>query len=383
MRLSTAPMSLGGTREALGAAHIDRRGAAAEGGACRWRAPSHPGTSPDARSPWRRSGTGSAAGIARAGGGDADRGMRVGEVAARRMQAPDFRGCCRHRRAGTLEQLRSPAARPRRAPSCGRSRGSRAWWRPSPPASRSSSSNSSRSKLELTWMSMLGDRLGSTAAHRHVVGVEEARQDVVAVGADDQPRDRQPHPPRRPGGQHVAEIAGRARRTPPPGPARPAPARRRRSRGSAPRSRAQLIEFTADSRISSRNGGVGEHRLHQVLAVVERALDRDVADIRRRHRRHLPALHLAGAAVRVQDDDVDARRGRRRPRSRPSRYRRRSRRRWSRARRARASTWSNSRPSSCIAMSLKASVGPWNSSCTNSPVSSWTSGTTAGWPKPA
>ena len=43
-----------------------------------------------------------------------------------------------------------------------------------------------------------------------------------------------------------------------------------------------------------------------------------------------------------------------------------------------ASTCSNSRPSNCIAMSLKASVGPWNSSCTQSPVSSCTSGATAG-----
>ena len=42
---------------------------------------------------------------------------------------------------------------------------------------------------------------------------------------------------------------------------------------------------------------VGEHRLHQVLAVVEGALDRDVADVRRQHRGHLPALHLAGAAL--------------------------------------------------------------------------------------
>jgi hypothetical protein len=33
-----------------------------------------------------------------------------------------------------------------------------------------------------------------------------------------------------------------------------------------------------------------------------------------------------------------------------------------------ASTWSNSRPSSCSAMSLKASVGPWNSSISHSPL---------------
>ena len=48
-----------------------------------------------------------------------------------------------------------------------------------------------------------------------------------------------------------------------------------------------------------------------------------------------------------------------------------------------ASTRSNSRPSTCSAMSLNASVGPWNSSWTNSDVSSCTSGTTAGWLKPA
>jgi hypothetical protein len=48
-----------------------------------------------------------------------------------------------------------------------------------------------------------------------------------------------------------------------------------------------------------------------------------------------------------------------------------------------ASTWSNSRPSSCIAMSLKASVGPWNSSSENTPGSICTSGAVAAWPKPA
>ena len=51
---------------------------------------------------------------------------------------------------------------------------------------------------------------------------------------------------------------------------------------------------------------IGEHRLHQVLAVVERALDRDVGDVRRGDRGHLAALHLADATVRVQERDVDA-----------------------------------------------------------------------------
>ncbi len=48
-----------------------------------------------------------------------------------------------------------------------------------------------------------------------------------------------------------------------------------------------------------------------------------------------------------------------------------------------ASTWSNRRPSTCIAMSLKASVGPWNSSSDQRLVSSCTSGATAGWANPA
>src|SRR5438132_1060282 len=45
--------------------------------------------------------------------------------------------------------------------------------------------------------------------------------------------------------------------------------------------------------------------------------------------------------------------------------------------RRRASTASNSRPSSCNARSLKARVGPWNSSSSHSRSSSWTSGATA------
>jgi hypothetical protein len=58
-------------------------------------------------------------------------------------------------------------------------------------------------------MSIDGESEGSTA--RTVMSLPERKrvQDVVAVRAHDELRDRQPHPPRRPGGQHVAEIAGR------------------------------------------------------------------------------------------------------------------------------------------------------------------------------
>ena len=44
---------------------------------------------------------------------------------------------------------------------------------------------------------------------------------------------------------------------------------------------------------------------------------------------------------------------------------------------------SNSRPSSCSAKSLKASVGPWNSSSSQSFGPSCLSGATAAWSKPA
>ena len=41
------------------------------------------------------------------------------------------------------------------------------------------------------------------------------------------------------------------------------------------------------------------------LAIVERALDRERMDVRRVDRRHLPALHLRHAPMRVEDEDVD------------------------------------------------------------------------------
>ena len=69
--------------------------------------------------------------------------------------------------------------------------------------------------------------------------------------------------------------------------------------------RAQLIELTADRRSSSPEGRIGEHRLHQVLAIVEGALDGDVAHIGGRDRRHLAALHLGDAALGMQDEDID------------------------------------------------------------------------------
>ena len=49
---------------------------------------------------------------------------------------------------------------------------------------------------------------------------------------------------------------------------------------------------------------VVEHRLDDVLAVVERAFERDVVHVGVEHRGHLQALHRRGAALRMQDEDV-------------------------------------------------------------------------------
>ena len=107
---------------------------------------------------------------------------------------------------------------------------------------------------------------------------------------------------------------------------------------------------------------VVEHALHHRLAVVEGAVDRE-----RMHVVVVAPSSSCGAARRRCGPSGRARRRRRaRGRGRPRPPRRRCRprwpRRWSCARRALASTWSISRARSCIATSLKASVGPWNSS---------------------
>ena len=48
-----------------------------------------------------------------------------------------------------------------------------------------------------------------------------------------------------------------------------------------------------------------EHRLHQRLAVVERAVDGERMDVGVVRRRHHAALHVGDAAFGEQDDDVD------------------------------------------------------------------------------
>ena len=152
--------------------------------------------------------------------------------------------------------------------------------------------------------------------------------------------------------------------------------------GFARRCAPQLIEFTADSRKSRRNGAsaniaftrswqpskspstamlstLGASTVvicRRCTALVRPAGCRMAMSTRSRSR------HASMAAEPVS------------PEVAPTMVTR-----WSRA----VSTWSNRRPSTCIAMSLNARVGPWNSSSDHRSGPSCTSGATAGWANPA
>ena len=71
--------------------------------------------------------------------------------------------------------------------------------------------------------------------------------------------------------------------------------------------RAQLIELTPDSRTRSRKAWWLNSALHDGLAVVERAVDRERMDVVVGRRGHHPALHVGDAAVREQHEQVGAR----------------------------------------------------------------------------
>ena len=153
-------------------------------------------------------------------------------------------------------------------------------------------------------MSMLGLKVGTTSAVVMAPDVEEARQDVVAVGRHHEVVDRQAHALGGVAGIDVAEIAGR------------------HGEGDRPLRRAELQggpEVIDDlrhharevdrvhrrQRVAVAEGEIVEAGLGEVLAVVERAVDGDVVHVGRQHRRHLAALDLAHAAARMQHEDVD------------------------------------------------------------------------------
>ena len=69
--------------------------------------------------------------------------------------------------------------------------------------------------------------------------------------------------------------------------------------------RAQLIELTPGEPHLVGEGVMVEHALHQRLAIVERAFDRDGVDVGVVDGGHLPALHVGDAAIREEHDEID------------------------------------------------------------------------------
>ena len=143
------------------------------------------------------------------------------------------------------------------------------------------------------------DRFGG-----HRAGVNQPGEDVVGVRRDEQPFDREPHSSSTVPGEHVAEVAG---------------GDTERGGGVAP------VELLSSPHVVDDLGHhagpvdgvdrreadataerlVGKHCLHEVLTVVERAVDGDGVDVRRVEGGHLATLDLTRSALRKEDDDVD------------------------------------------------------------------------------
>ena len=174
---------------------------------------------------------------------------------------------------------------------------------------------------------------GHDIADLHGAGLEEAGENVVAIGRDDQPVHRQAHAPRDVTGEYVAEIPARNReRDGPVGSAEGDPGGHvvNRLRGDprpVDRVHGGQPAFRAEP-------GVAEHRLHQSLAIVEGPFDGDVVDVGGIDGRHLAALDFGTPAPSGAARRSPCRPGRGRLRSPPTPYRRRSPRRRSPSRRA-------------------------------------------------
>ncbi len=172
--------------------------------------------------------------------------------------------------------------------------------------SRPSSSNSRRSKLLDTWMSMLGLSVGSTPA---ISMIDDSRKRVrmsLALLATTNCATGSTHALGAVAGEHVAEVAGRHRE------------RDRRAPAGEARRRGDVVDDLGHDpgpvdRVDRRQVDpvterlVGEQRLDQVLAVVEGALDRQVVHVGRRDGGHLASLDVGHPARRVQDHDLDGR----------------------------------------------------------------------------
>ena len=152
-------------------------------------------------------------------------------------------------------------------------------------------------------MSMLGLSVGTTSRASMRPSGEQARQDVVGVGADHEPLQRQAAGVRDPAGEHVAEVARGH------GEGEPAPAERARRPGVVRHLRgdARPVDGVRRGQADAlAELGLAEELLDDALAVVERPVDRDGVHVRRLDGRHLAALDVTHAPFRVEHDDLGA-----------------------------------------------------------------------------
>ena len=138
----------------------------------------------------------------------------------------------------------------------------------------------------------------------HLPRLDEAREDVVAVRCDQESVDVQAHPRRHMAREDVAEVAGG-----------------NTERGclratSESLDRPHVVDdlhhhpcpvdrIDRSQTVPLAEGFVNEHRLHQVLAVVERSLDRHSMHVGVFQGGHLAALDLGGPAVGEQHHGLD------------------------------------------------------------------------------
>ena len=154
-------------------------------------------------------------------------------------------------------------------------------------------------------MSIDGEVVATTSRGLVGAGRERARQDVVDVGGDHQPVDRQAHAHGDVAGIDVAEIAGRHRERD------LAMRRAERDRGGEVVDRLRddarpVDRVDAGQRHPIAKSVVVEQALHDRLAVVEGAFDRERVDVVVGGRGHHAPLHVGDAPVREQHEDVGA-----------------------------------------------------------------------------
>ena len=155
-------------------------------------------------------------------------------------------------------------------------------------------------------MSIDGDWVVLDAARLVAAARQRPGEDVVLVGRDHEAFDRQAHALGVISRQDIAEIAGRnGERHRPVGSAQSRGGDEviddlRQDAGPVDRVDAREAHLVAQRQIA-------EQLLHDALAVVERSFDRERMDVALADRRHLAALDVGHAAVRIENVDVGLR----------------------------------------------------------------------------